>query len=258
MLTREEVMVRGITTAVYSDGAGDALVYLHGASTVGGFAFLEPLTDQFKVIVPMHPGFADSGDDPTIASVADYVMHYIELFDQLGLDRFHLVGQSLGGFIAARFAVSHADRLRRLVLSSPVGLRVPSNPTTDVFSIRPAELAGFLTAEPSLLAERAGPITDPDELVARYRESVSSARVLWERNWDPALSRWLFRVSVPTLLLWGDEDRIVPVEQAEVWASELPDATVQILAGHGHLLMQEGHDALEHVRRFCSAATVGA
>lgn len=258
VFTRDDVVVNGIRTAVYSAGSGETLVYLHGASTGLGFDFLLPLESDFRVVVPVHPGFGDSEDDPGIRTATDYALHYIELFDQLDLHRVHLVGQSMGGFIAARFAISHSDRLHKLVLSSPVGLRVPEHPTTDIFSIPPQELPAFLTVQPTLLGDGAANPPDPEVLVARYRESVSTGRLLWERNWDPLLQRWLGRVRVPTMLLWGDADRMVPVEQADVWSAAIPDAVVSVLPGRGHLLMQEDGEAIERVRGFCAAGAAVA
>ena len=81
---REEMTIDGVKTVVHSAGSGEPLVLFHGAGTVDGFDFAEPWTDKFRVIVPYHPGFGESGDDPTFTDIHDYVMHYLELFDALG------------------------------------------------------------------------------------------------------------------------------------------------------------------------------
>lgn len=250
MFTHETVTVSGIETAVLTAGSGDPVVYFHGSSTAPGFDHLAPLARRNRLIVPLHPGFGDSAGDESIDSASGYVMHYIELFDLLGLRDICLVGQSLGGLIAARFAISHADRLRRLVLCAPIGLRVPEAPTTDLFSVPPSQLPAMLTTHPERLA--VPDITDTSAMVAAYRETVSTARVLWVRNWDPLLARWLGRIRVPTLLLWGAEDRMVPPAQAEAWARRLPQAQVTIIPGCGHLLLAESTDTVGQVAAFCS------
>lgn len=250
MFTHETVTVSGVETAVLTAGSGDPIVYFHGSSTASGFDHLAPLARRNRLIVPLHPGFGDSAADESIDSASGYVMHYIELFDLLGLRDICLVGQSLGGLIAARFAVSHADRLRRLVLCAPVGLRVPEAPTTDPFSVPPSQLPAMLTTHPERLP--VPDIADTSAMVAAYRETVSAARVLWVRNWDPLLARWLGRVRVPTLLLWGAQDRMVPAAQAEAWAAKLPHARVTMVPGCGHLLLAESADAVEQVAEFCS------
>ena len=160
-----------------------------------------------------------------------------------------LVGQGLGGLIAARFAISHADRLRRLVLCAPVGLRVPEAPTTDLFSVPPSRLPAMLTVRPERVP--VPEITDTGAMVAAYRETVSAARVLWVRTWDPLLERWLGRVRVPTLLLWRAADGMVPPAQAEIWARRLPQAQAAIIPGCGHLLLAESLGTVERVAGFC-------
>ncbi len=95
--------------------------------------------------MPFHPGFGESGDLDDLREVHDLVLHYTELFDQLGLTNdVNLVGFSLGGLIAARFAIEQQHRLRRLVLVAPTGLRVPGVQVDDLFRIPPDELVGRL------------------------------------------------------------------------------------------------------------------
>ena len=74
---REELTVDGVKTVVYSAGKGEPLVLFHGAGTVDGFDFAEQWAEKFRVIVPYHPGFGESGDDPAITEIHDYVMHYL-------------------------------------------------------------------------------------------------------------------------------------------------------------------------------------
>ena len=90
----------------------------------------------------------------------------------------------------------------------------------------------------------------PEFLAERYRETTSAARLLWDRPYDVKLPRWLHRVTQPTLLLWGEADRIVPVQQAPIWADHLPNAEVKTLPGVGHLLFDESRDAVDAVAEF--------
>src|SRR5262245_61449531 len=97
--------VNGIDTAVWSAGDGEPLVYFHGAGTAFGFDHLLPLAERFRLIVPNHPGFGASADDPGIDGLHDYVLHYLDLLDRLGVEELFLAGESLGGCIAAWFAI---------------------------------------------------------------------------------------------------------------------------------------------------------
>src|SRR5581483_4589041 len=114
--------LNGIDTAVLSAGDGLPLVFLHGGGTVEGFDALLPLAEHGRLIVPHHPGFGASADDPAIDSLHDYVLHYLDLFDALELDELTLIGLSLGGYLAAMLAIEQAQRVRRLVLAAPFGL----------------------------------------------------------------------------------------------------------------------------------------
>jgi pimeloyl-ACP methyl ester carboxylesterase len=248
--------VHGTPTVVLAAGdpAAPPLVFLHGAGTFHGRAFAEPWTSQFRVLIPHHPGYGDSGDLEGLQDVHDLVLHYVELFDQLGLTGdVNLVGLSLGGLIAARFAIEQKHRLRRLVLVAPAGLRVPGVEVEDLFHIPPEELVGRLVHRMATILPHLP--TDPHDVdfaVDRYRETRTTAIMLWEHPFDRVLPRWLGRVDIPTLLVWGTEDRLAPVELAQGWADLLPRVTVATFPEAGHLVLDESPEASAAVARFCA------
>ena len=242
--------VNGVEIAMLTAGSGEPLLFLHGAGTASGFDFALGWADQFQVLIPYHPGFGDSADDPRVREMHDYVLHYLELLDQLGLAQVNLVGQSLGGWLAARFAIEHGQRVRRLVLCCPVGLRVPQHPTLDIFSVPPELLLPRMIANQELLQRRLAQPPSTDAIVAQYREQTSLARVMWERSYDLTLERWLHRMRMPTLLVWGQADGVVPVEQAELWLRRLPNARLEVLPGAGHLVFHEAPTAARVVKEF--------
>jgi pimeloyl-ACP methyl ester carboxylesterase len=151
---RETHVINGVKTVVYTAGHGEPVVFFHGGGTVDGFDFAEPWTSKFRVIVPYHPGFGESGDEPSYTSLQDYVMHYLELFDVLKLDRFSLVGLSLGGQLAALFASQHGHRLKKLALIAPVGMIDPQNPMIDLLAVPGDQLAGMLVSDFEVLKKR--------------------------------------------------------------------------------------------------------
>ena len=248
--------VNGTKTVVFAAGdpAAPPLVFLHGAGTFHGWAFAEAWADRYRVLLPHHPGYGESGDIEDLHDVHDLVLHDTELFDQLGLvSDVNLVGFSLGGLVAARFAIEQKHRLRRLVLVAPAGLRVPGVAVDDLFRIPPDELVERLahrsdTLRPHLPADP----HDVDFIVDRYRETRTTAIMLWEHPYDRVLPRWLGRVDVPTLIVWGDEDRLLPVELAPAWAALLPHATVATFADAGHLVLDESPAARDAVAEFCA------
>ena len=121
---RMNLDINGTDTVVLSIGKGRPLVFLHGAGTFTGFEVARQWASGHRVLIPFHPGFGESGDDESLDTIEDYVLHYMDLFDRLGLDGFDLAGFSLGGWIAAEFAIRQPRRLRRLVLVAPAGLVV--------------------------------------------------------------------------------------------------------------------------------------
>jgi pimeloyl-ACP methyl ester carboxylesterase len=250
---REEYLVGGVTTVVHTAGTGEPVVFFHGAGTVDGFDFAEPWTDRFRVIVPHHPGYGESGDDPTFTDLHDYVMHYLELFDALGLDTFNLVGFSLGGYLAIKFASEHAHRVKRLVLIAPYGLTDPDHPAIDIIAVPGEQLVPMLISNFDVLKKRLPEQPDLDFIRDRYREATTTARLLWERPIDEKMMRYLHRLRMPTLIVWGDEDRLIPVEQTHTWRRCLPNADVRVFKHAGHLVHLENADAVAAMGTFLSA-----
>ena len=246
----ERLVIKGIETVVQIAGEGEPLVFLHGAGTVTGFDALLPLAERFQLVVPPHPGFGLSADDPSIDDVNDYRRHYLDLLDELGIGEMALVGHSMGGWIAATFAADHGERVRRLVLAAPFGLKVDEHPTVDFLSIPGEELPGYLTADLSIFGPHVPDPPTPEFLADRYRETTSAARLVWARPYDLKLARWLHRLKMPTLILWGDADGLIPAGQAPVWAELVAGSEVRMLPGVGHLLFDESSDAVDAIADF--------
>jgi pimeloyl-ACP methyl ester carboxylesterase len=247
---RETHNVDGVKTVVYTAGTGEPLVFFHGAGTVDGFDFAEPWTDKFRVIVPYHPGFGESDDDTSFTHLHDYVMHYLELFDVLGLDRFNLVGLSMGGQLASLFASEHSHRVKKLALIAPAGMIDPNNPMLDMIAVPGEQVPGLLVSNFDVLKKRLPEKPDLDFIGDRYRESATFARLFWEHPGDPKFMRYLHRIKAPTLIIWGDEDKIVPVGQTEMWRKFIPSADIQVFKGAGHLVHLEKPEAVAAIAKF--------
>ncbi len=249
---REVHTINGVKTVVLTAGRGEPLVFLHGAGIWHGINFTKPWTEKYRVIVPFHPGFGESADDPSISDMHDYVMHYLDLFDTLGIERMRLVGFSLGGCMAAKFAVEHGHRVERLVLVGPAGLRDKAHPGPDLFMLPPDKIPAMLVSNFDVIKPYLPEKPDLDFMGERYREGGMLARLLWEHPWDKKLPRYLHRLTMPTLLVWGEEDRLIPVQQSEFWRRYIPKADIQIFMGAGHLVLDEKRVAVDAVQRFLS------
>ena len=261
---RSEYEISGVRTVVYESGGspvreggqegaqgGRPLVFLHGAGTFTGFDFLAGLAAERRVIVPYHPGFGESGDDPDIDDINDYVLHYLELFDTMGLADIDLVGFSFGGWIAAELGVSRPSLFSRVVLVAPSGLPVDEPPAADVMTIPATDLPGYLAHDTSIFENKLPKAHDVDFLTLGYRERVAAARVVWDRPMgNRKLGRRLGRLSQPVLLVWGKEDRIRPVEHGDAWLDRLSDARLEVLPNAGHLVLDEAPGAIRSIAAF--------
>ena len=242
---RAEHDINGIRTVVQSIGSGPPLVFLHGTGTFTGFEAARVWAKHRRVVIPYHPGFGDSGDADGLDSIDDYVLHYMKL------SAFDLAGFSLGGWLAAEFAIRQPERLRRLVLIAPVGLVVEKAPAPDLFKVAPPELPAFLAHDPAAVLRYFPKQPDPAFEARMGREIGGLAKLIGDQpQGNPRLARWLHRIRVPALVLWGADDRLRPTAQSEAWRALLPDARVKIVPATGHLVLEETPSAAGLVTDF--------
>ena len=249
---RHEYSVNGVRTVVQIGGSGRPVVYWHGAGCWHGFGFAQAWTDRMKVIAPYHPGWGESDDAPELDSMSEYLLHYLDLFDQLNLGQFDLVGFSLGGWMASEFAVAHPQRVRRLVLVAPAGLPDPEHPGPPVGSWSLEEMYSYLANDRSVLApylpRDAAAASRHAEVIAR--EMRSMRRLAPNGPFDPHLARWLHRLHMPTLLVWSKDDRLAPAARAAKWMERLPNAKLALFERAGHLVLDELAEARDCVAKF--------
>ncbi|MEO6151549.1 MAG: alpha/beta hydrolase [Croceibacterium sp.] len=242
--------VEGVEAVTYAIGNGAPLVYFHGGGTFHGFEWVRPLANRFRVYCPYHPNFGESGD-ADFSGIGDYVSHYELLFPALGLDTFHLAGASMGGHMAARYAAAHPHDIDKLALVSPAGLKSDAATIPDWSKIAPADVAPMFVADPMWIAPF-WPATPSGEWVA-LRERESGAAMASREDTDAtdrALRHGLGAFDRPTLLLWGADDRVVPLAFADAWRAVLPHAQLEVIPGGSHLLLDEFPSAVAALRRF--------
>jgi pimeloyl-ACP methyl ester carboxylesterase len=246
---REEVFVDDIRTVVYSARQGPPVVYLHGGGTWHGFEWARDWLDRFRVILPHRPGYGESADGPDVYAIEDLVEHSARLLELLGLQRFGLVGASLGGWLAVQLALICPERIDRLVLVSPAGLLASARPQPDIAAV--SRLPDDLAADSAFVA-RFWPAQPEASLAALLaREAAATGRVMQGLpDADRELRRRLPQLGVPTLVLWGERDRILGADLAREWTRLLPDARAEIVAGGGHLLLDEFPAARAAAARF--------
>jgi pimeloyl-ACP methyl ester carboxylesterase len=209
---------------------------------------METLAQGYDLIVPEHPGFGQSDETPWLENMHDLAYYYLDLLDHLQLPAVHLVGSSLGGWLAMEIAIRAPHRVKSMLLSAPAGVRVPNDPPGDIFLWTPEQMARNLFHNQDL-AEKvlAIPLSEDDQNI-RLKNRHTTALLAWEpRLHDPCLHKWLHRANMPVTILWGAQDKIMPLACGEKIKSHLPNARLQVIDQCGHL------PQIERPGVFCAA-----
>ncbi|HQR39543.1 MAG TPA: alpha/beta hydrolase [Blastocatellia bacterium] len=240
---RQETLAVDHRVELLRGGKGPPLVYLNSLLGESGWLpFHQRLAGSFDVIAPVSPSIGTDAD-----AMEDVAFGFLDLLDGLGLKKAHVVGVSLGGWIAAEVAVRHPERVDRLVIADALGLAdgVPSLATTD--GARQDELRRLLFANPSgpmaeIALPRKQPALDGFDSAMRFVDRVlpdGAARPFL----SPKLAGRLRRITSPTLVLWGERDALLPLACAEAWRDGIPGAELRVLPASGHLPQFEQEEA---------------
>ena len=238
-LQKSTLNVAGIELELFEGGEGAPLLWLHGAE---GFSsdqeFARILVTRRRLCAPSHPGFGGSGLPDWLDSVDDIAHVHLELLDRLGTTSIDVVGCSIGGWIAAEMATKSPERVRRLILISPVGVKVGSTDRLDIpdiFAMSQDDVAQRMFHDPVKMRPEPNKLTD-DELAIMLRNRETLALLSWE-PWmhNPKLRHRLHRAAMPTLLLRGESDGLVSLDYLEAYARLLPNSSVAAIAGTGHV-----------------------
>lgn len=245
MTTRAEtvkVWQDRVPLTIHVMGEGPALVFFHGPWGLTWGPFLDALAERFTVYAPEHPGTTPGLPDAIseVDTLWDLILCYDELLEHLRLDEVVLAGHSFGAMMACEVAAQRSSRARRLVLIDPIGLWRDDAPVTNWMLLGPQELPEHVFSN----AESAGAkalFTIPDDLeqaaLARTRLTWamgSTGKFIWPIP-DKGLKKRIHRIAAtPTLLVWGEHDRLVPRVYAEEFARRLTQTRTEIVKDAGH------------------------
>jgi pimeloyl-ACP methyl ester carboxylesterase len=251
----ERLTVLGIDLEVLRCGAGRPLLLLHGFDTIDAEApFLDLLARQAEIFAPAAPGFGSSPRPRDFDTVYDLVHLYLAALEALPGEKPSLLGFSFGGWLAAEVAAACMHRIEKLVLVDPLGIKVSDRETPDILDI--------FNRSPEEVRQKSW--HDPDRAAPDYDAMSDEALVIHARNrealclyaWDPymynpQLPRWLCRIDVPTLILWGESDRVVTPEYGRAYARMIRNARFELIprAGH-HPELEQPAAFAERVARF--------
>lgn len=220
-----------------SEGTGSTALCLHGGAGVYAWTpFFQAIAERTRLLVPEHPGFGQSDNPSWLTSVQDLAMFYLDLLKSLNLGPVHLIGNSFGGWIASEIAVMQPESIRSLTLIGPAGLKPDSDWPENQLQWTYEEATRNLFHDQSIAeATLARPIS-LESMSTQIKNLITVARLgntpCLHR---PALVNWLHRLDMPTQIIWGREDKLMPASTALQWKRKIPHSTVTIVDGVGHL-----------------------
>lgn len=234
---------------VLEAGDGEPLLFLHGAGGIAAWEGVLPLlSEKFHVHAPLLPGFGRSDGLDYLEDQFDLFFHGFDVIEALGLERPYVVGESFGGWMAAEMAALRPKEIGRLALAAPVGLWRDEAPVVDMFGMTITELVPFLFHDQNCLAaQRLLAVTqlfgDRDDrsdeqveiLLGMSRGFRTAAKFLFPIP-ERGLERRLSRITAPTLVVWGEQDRFISQSYAEIFRSKIKGAEVVKIPNSGHLV----------------------
>jgi pimeloyl-ACP methyl ester carboxylesterase len=233
---------------VYEAGAGEPLVVLHDLSArQPWYPALDKLAMRYRVVAPLIPGFGASTGGDHIDDPVDAAFFLNDLLDALAIESANVLGNDLGGMFAAELAAMSPGRVRRLVLVSPLGLRVEGVEPVDLFAIDPGAVPGLLWHDLRCAEARAYEAlpTDPAALeeatVLRARASGFQSKFTWPFP-ERGLHKRVHRLTAATLLVWGESDGFTPLALARAFLDRIPGSRLTTIAAAGHFPMLERPD----------------
>ena len=245
---QETVNVGGCNLQLFKGGAGEPLLVLHGAGgNRGPLRYAQALAAHYTVYLPTHPGFGASDRPEWIQSIPDLAAFYTWFQEETGLEGVRCIGFSMGGWIAAEMAATCRIAFNKLMLVGAVGIKPRQSEITDIFIITPAQIQELSYHDPGQAPEYDqiyGGTPTPEQTALAERDREMAVRVCWKPYMhDPRLPDLLARVKVPARILWGRQDRLVPLECGQLYQQAIPGSDLVIIEDCGHSPQVEKPDA---------------
>ena len=227
------VEIAGAKIHMMRAGSGEAVLSLHSIEgNLAWLPYLEALSQSACVYAPTHPGFGTSERPDWLETIDDLARFYLWTLDELGLGKVHLIGGFMGGWIAAEMAVMCPQVLQSLTLIGTAGVRPTDGEIADIFLLGEEETINIAIGDSDVLAAA----IDAEDSNLRTRGREMTTRLCWKPYMhNPSLIHLLPRVQIPTLVVWGENDRIIPISAGERIADAMPNARLEVIAGAGHL-----------------------
>jgi pimeloyl-ACP methyl ester carboxylesterase len=232
-------------------GQGRPVLLLHGGAGPQSMARFSQIlaTREHRVLTPTHPGFGGTPRPAALTSVRGLATLYLELLDRLDLDDVGVIGNSIGGWIAAELALLHSSRVSHLTLLDAVGIDVADHPVADVSTRSVPEIMALSFHDPAPFLVDPATLTDTQKAIMAANGAALAVYSGTPAMTDPTLLGRLSSLTIPTLVLWGDSDEIVEPAYGRAYAAAITSARFQLLPATGHMPQMETPDLVLHAMR---------
>lgn len=244
---------------VKEQGSGEPVLFLHGAGGPMWDPLLEALSQNYRVLMPAHPGFGASTGNEELQDIHDLIYYYLDFLDAAKLDNVRLIGHSLGGMFAAELAAVQPQRINKLVLIAPVGLWNQEYPVLDIFGVMPQEMVAAMFHDPKgVAAQGMGQMPDPatqneafvEFMVGRAQSMAVTAKYLWPIP-NKGLRRRVHRIKAPTLIVWGESDGLAPPQYGKDFQNLIAGSKLEMVKEAGHApQLEQPQQVAELIGRF--------
>lgn len=237
-MKREMIKLGDVDLELHETGDGPPLLFLHsGQGFMPEQPFIAGLAQRYRLIAPSHPGFGRSSLPAWMDSVDDIAHLYLELMDRLDLRRAKLIGCSIGGWIAVDLASKAPERIEKLILVGPEGVKTGGRNKLDIpdmFALSQEDTAKMMFHDPAKARLDLTKLSQEQlTVVARNRETL--ALLVWEPYMhNPKLKHRLHRVDMPVLFMRGESDGLVSADYLARYAKLVPHARIETIAAAGH------------------------
>jgi pimeloyl-ACP methyl ester carboxylesterase len=237
--TEEIVDVGGTKVHTLKGGSGEPLLVLHGAGGNNGWLkSIDALAEKYTVYYPSHPGYGKSERPDWLETIPDMAAFYTWYLETLGLEGIRAVGFSMGGWIASEIAATCGHSFSKLMLVGSVGIKPNVGEIADLFIISPAQVLDLMFHDPSQAPEYQavyGRELTPEEMMVAEGNREMAVRLCWKPYMhDARLTSLLARVNIPTRMVWGKNDQIVPVECGEMFNKAIKGSDLVVIDNCGH------------------------
>ena len=233
------VAIRGTDVQLFTGGSGPPLLYLHGAGGNPGWQpYHETLAQQYTVYAPSMPGFNGTQRPGWLSIINDMTHFNLELVEELSLERYVLMGSSMGGWLASEMAAMDQHKLKGMVLIGAAGIRPKEGEIAEIFMVSAQTRSGQRFYDPSQVAdyeERYARELTAEEALVDHSNREMASRLCWKPYLNnPNLPFYLRKVTTPTLIVWGRQDAIIPVECGELYRQALSNSRLEVIDHCGH------------------------